>query len=327
MKILHRIILLFATIYFILWIIWWFRIDEVDRLVISNIFNSSWSEQTFGYEYELFIKFFGMSIYIILLPFLPSNTMAAMSESLIYGMYTNIKGDYIYENYMDKLFWDKEFKKRNISTPKIYAYSINGKIIQLHPLPQEKEFIIKPRHGMLGMGVKIVPYKDVISKLSENDNLIVQEKLIDCHGDVRHYRVITRSDGSIFEIFRLTAKTGIASNHGAGASVVKCEYGDCIEDTVERKVLLDMATKLSNMHLEKEYSNSTYTIGWDVIIDCRQLRPIAYCLEGNLNNSSWFWPDYCPDELIQRYKVGFIKHINKRHNDQLSFINHRKITP
>ena len=49
-----------------------------------------------------------MSIYIILLPFLPSNTMAAMSESLIYGMYTNIKGDYIYENYIDKLFWDKD---------------------------------------------------------------------------------------------------------------------------------------------------------------------------------------------------------------------------
>ncbi len=305
------------VIYLVLWLVWWARIDNIDRTVISQCLTTKGPinilgiqlQGTLGLEKQTIYRFAEVGTYMLLLPFLPANALARMSEGVMYSLYDASRNQKMVEKSLDKLDWEKEFNSRNIKTPKIYAYSEQGRIVILDPLPPANKFIVKPRKGMLGIGVKALSGPQAMMLLKRQDGLIIQERMADCSGLVRHYRVVTQSDGSIFTIIEMSNNTGAVSNYGAGGKVIICENGDCIDNVLVKKELDDITQSLAQMHIDSEYSKA-FTLGWDVMIDCRNGIPTAHCLEGNVPNASWLWPALCPDDMIDRYKAAFTKHIN-----------------
>lgn len=305
------------VIYLVLWLIWWTRIDNIDRRVITQCLTTKGPinilgiqfQGSLGLEKQTIYRFAEVGTYMLLLPFLSANALARVTEGVMYSLYDASRNQEMVEKSLDKLDWEKEFNTRNIKTPKVYAYSEQGRVIMLDPLPPSDKFIVKPRKGMLGIGVKVLSAQQALMLLERQDDLIIQERIADCSGLVRHYRVVTQSDGSVFTTIEMSNDTGAVSNYGAGGKVVLCENGDCIDNVLVKKELTDITQSLAQMHINSEYSKA-FTIGWDVMIDCRDGIPKAYCLEGNVPNASWLWPALCPDDMIERYKLAFAEHIN-----------------
>ena len=305
------------AIYLVLWLVWWARIDNLDRTVLSKCLTTKGPinilgiqfHGSLGLEKQTIYRFAEVGTYMLLLPFLPTNTLAKVSEGVMYSLYDASRNQNMVEKSLDKLDWEKEFNTRNIKTPKVYAYSEQGRVIMLDPLPPADKFIVKPRKGMLGIGVKALPGRQAIMLLESQDDLIIQERMADCSGLVRHYRVVTQSNGRVFTTIEMSNDTGAVSNYGAGGKVIICENGECIDNVLIKKELDDMTQSLAQMHVNSEYSKA-FTIGWDVMIDCTNGIPTAYCLEGNVPNASWLWPALCPDDMIERYKTAFAQHIN-----------------
>lgn len=299
-------------IYLILWLVWWVRLDNLDRTVITQSLTTKGPinilalqfQGALGLEKQTFYRFAEVGAYILLLPFLPANALAKVTEGVMYSLYDASRNEDLVEKSLDKLDWEKVFNKCNIKTPKIYAYSEQGRVIILEPNPPAEKLIVKPRKGMLGLGVQALSWPESIRLLSNQDDLIIQERIEDCSGLVRHYRVVTQSDGTIFTTIEMSNDKGEVSNYGAGGKVIICENGSCIDNIMVKKELDEITSSLLQMHINSEYSKA-FTVGWDVMIDCKNGIPVAYCLEGNVPNASWLWPDLCPDNMIARYKESF----------------------
>jgi hypothetical protein len=309
-----NLIFYFLLIYLVIWIIWWFHLDEIDKLVLEDIiyyllfkdgFNSFQKRESFRmnnvdntFIFECILLFFTI----------PFRNKDFITEKLEGGMYVQaqvLKDPELAGKMNDKLWWYTIFKKNNISTPKIYYYSKNNKIEKMNNLPENMDVIVKPIDGVLGIMVNKMNSEDALNYIKENDNMIIQEMIKDYSGKVRHFRIITTSSGEIFSIFSLSTNKGIASNHDAGGIIEICNDGNCLEEK-NRLVLNNMAEQLKHFHKETELSKY-YSIGWDVMIKNENGFSIPYCLEGNAPHSSWFYPDHMPKDLINRYRQGFIK--------------------
>ena len=258
-----------------------------------------------------FVEIINYIFILLTLPFRNKDFITEKSEGGMYVQSQILKDSELAIKMIDKIWWYKTFQENGISTPKIYYYSKNNKIVKVNDLPKNIDVIVKPYDGVLGVNIKKISSKDALNYIKENNNMIIQEMIKDYSGKIRHFRIITTSAGQIFSIFSLSTNKGIASNHGAGGNIEKCDNGDCIKGK-HKIVLNNMAKQLINFHKESELSKY-YSIGWDVMIQNKKNGfPIAYCLEGNAPHSSWFYPEYTPKNIINKYRQGFIKEYNKK---------------
>lgn len=97
---IKKIFYLFLIFYIILWILWWFRLNEVDKIVLKDImysllfkdglkiFNTVVPTVNFLNPYESIIGSLSEIYQIIMLPFTSADSIAINSEG---GMYVLAK--------------------------------------------------------------------------------------------------------------------------------------------------------------------------------------------------------------------------------------------
>jgi glutathione synthase/RimK-type ligase-like ATP-grasp enzyme len=185
------------------------------------------------------------------------------------------------------------FIKYNIPVPELYGYSdTKGNLITIKDIDPEKDYIIKPRYGCLGIDI----YKskgDIILKNNVmKSNMIIEELLKDCFNNslARHYRVVTLYSGKIFTIIELSQTTNkIASNHANGGS-----------GRIVYKVNSELEKLINKiLHIHKLLWRDVFSIGWDVMINCNKSIN-AYVLELNVGHSAIF-SEITPNKDIQEY--------------------------
>jgi glutathione synthase/RimK-type ligase-like ATP-grasp enzyme len=313
-------VLLILLCYIILWVLWWYRLDYVDKHVVKDIiYYSKRHPNLYQKLYivrsnasdlpKLALEYFQYIFLVLTLPIRDSDYLTEKFEGSMYVHAQVLKDSELAFKMHDKVWWYNIFNENGILTPQIYYYSKNSKIVKIANMPNNTNVIVKPANGYLGILVKKIPSNESLAYLKQNDNTIIQEMIIDYTGQVRHFRIITTSTGEIFSIFSLSTTKGIASNHGAGGKVKDCNYGDCIEEN-NKDVLNKMADKLKNLH-SKTVLSKYYSIGWDVMISNKNGLPVAYCLEGNAPHSVWFYPDHMNKEHLIKYRQGFMSQYKK----------------
>jgi glutathione synthase/RimK-type ligase-like ATP-grasp enzyme len=202
---------------------------------------------------------------------------AYQTEGSLYNalyLFKKLETKKIIRVFSDKLSTNKLLLEHNIPCPKLFQFSDeNGYWNCINPLESDTEFIIKPRYGCLGNGIMKKKGKDIFS--IHSPNLIVQEYLNDCDHDSgsRHYRIISLFNGELFDIIQCStfSKKEITSNYGNSL------HFELMEVDLELQKII---TKLCNFH-QKLYS-SIISIGWDVILHCKDGKKYPYVLEGNI---------------------------------------------
>ena len=156
---------------------------------------------------------------------------------------------------------------------------------------------------MLGTNVEKIKGNKILKTLENQDNRIVQELLKDCYatGEARHFRFITLYDGTKFNIAELNSNKKVMSNHGQGGITINCKNFNCDSlNNKQQKELNKMMEQLSKIHKDK--FSVVFSIGWDIMLNCERGDKIkAYCLEGNLIHSTWFYPENVDEKLRRDY--------------------------
>jgi len=317
---IKKIFYLFLIFYIILWVIWWFRLNEVDKIVLKDIMYSLIYKDGFKIlnivvptnnflnPYESFIGTLNQIYEIFMLPFKSADRIAINSEGGMYVTAQVMKDPEPAINTTDKVWMYNFFNNNRILSPKIYYYSKNNEIEKINSMPDNIDVIVKPINGIRGLGVIKMSSKNALAYIKENDNMMIQELIRDYSGKVRHFRVVTTSTGEIFLITSYTLpknKKGIASNHASGGKINNCFNGDCIEGN-NKFALNNMGKQLQELHSHSELSKY-YSIGWDIIISNNHGFPTAYCLEGNIPHGSYGFSDFISKDLMNKYREGFIK--------------------
>jgi len=318
---IKKIFYLFLIFYIILWVIWWFRLNEVDKIVLKDImysliykdgfkiFNMVVPTINFLNPYESFIGTLNEIYEIFMLPFKSADRIAINSEGGMYVIAQVMKDPEPAINMTDKVWLYNFFNNNRILSPKIYYYSKNNKIEKINSMPDNIDVIVKPINGIRGLHVKKMSSKNALAYIKENNNMMIQELIRDYSGKVRHFRVVTTSTGDIFLITSYTLpsnKKGIASNHASGGIINNCFNGDCIEGN-NKFALNNIGKQLQDLHTHSEFVKY-YSIGWDIIISSNNHGfPTAYCLEGNIPHGSSCFTDFISNDLMNKYREGFIK--------------------
>ena len=264
----------------LLLLIWYFKLDELDRYSIKLLLKYSkfLSEREVSIKDTLFTKFMNVLFKTI---FYNNYQLAIYTEGSIYnGLYLLKYHKDVFDKYESKLEWAKIFNKYNVNHPKILYKCYDGELIENF----QSEMIFKPDIGRLGNDIKKIDY---VPKCKDR-NWILQEMLKDCDSKTsRHYRIITLYTGELFCIYQLTANDSnkIASNHGQGGTGTLMYYNN--------KQLNDLHTEIYNISDELSNINKSefpfvFSIGWDVILHCKNDDKIPYVLEGNFLHSTWF---------------------------------------
>ena len=293
----YKIFLYLFIIYIIIFIT---KLDNLDKkcvyYLIKNINNLNVEASWKTYLESLYQS--------LLIPFKKKLYFERFTEGGIYS-------SYIYEYYPnlgiqmnDKLYWANIFNKYNINHPKIICYKKYNKLIKLHNIDFNINYVKKPINGALGYNVDLIKGKDIINYSKSNYNFLVQEKLYDCiYGKARHFRAVTLYNGELFVLYLLKSKKKniIASNLSNGGAVVLCKNFICDELTNKQQLYLNkFIKKLQNLH-KKLYKN-IISIGWDVMFNCNNINDLkCYCLEGNICAGIWN-PDTKNINIINSYK-------------------------
>ena len=117
-------------------------------------------------------------------------------------------------------------------------------------------------------------------------------------------------DQTPINLIELTADESIVSNHATGATVMQCGL-KCPGTTFREQQELDkMIGALIRVHHNR--FDNIFSIGWDVMITCGEVDVSAYCLEGNIRHSAWYYPDLIDTALINDYKHRYYQFLVSR---------------
>lgn len=182
------------------------------------------------------------------------------------------------KNLSSKLFWYNFFKKYNINHPKLYLYKLDNRIYKKYSFEKNKDYIFKPIFGTRGYNIKLINEKNIGKYIEKYDNFIIQEKMNDCiFNDSTAYRVVTLYNGDIFNVYRQSNKHNITSQAGY---FVDCNISNCFPNNLIKNKFNEIVNKLKNLH--KIRFNKVISLGWDIMINCKNEKVEVYCLEGNM---------------------------------------------
>ena len=294
--------------YLVLCIVWWFRLDPVDKIGVRNFVRSRETWHSADYiTPAMCAKFLRLAC---ITPFMPPDFLSRWTEGGLYSG-NELTDENLVADMENKLLWWKVFTAAGISTPTIVAYNTDGRTHRVGDISANTLYIKKPIRGACGEGIASVAGGE-ISRIKETDYLI-QEKIRDCSkNSARHFRVVTVVDDETapINLVELTAEGGVVSNHAAGASVRRCD-STCPGTTPNEQDALDkMIGQLIRLH-HSRFKN-IFSIGWDVMIACDGRETIAYCLEGNIRHSAWYYPELIDMRLINDYKRRYYRFLVSR---------------
>ena len=258
------------------------KLDELDRYSVKLVLKYSkflceyLGERVVSVNDKLFTNIINILFKTL---FCNKYQLAIYTEGFIYnGVYLLEYYKDVFDKYESKLEWAKIFNKYNINHPKILYKCYNGELIENF----QSEMIFKPDIGGLGNGIKKI---DHVPKCQDK-NWLLQEMLKDCDSKKpRHYRIITFYTGEIFCIYQYNATDNeVASNHAQGGTGTLMYY--------KNKLLNNLHTEIYNISKELSNINKSefpfvFSIGWDVILHCKNHDRIPYVLEGNFLHGVW----------------------------------------
>lgn len=292
---LKKFVVILVIIYLILFMLRFMTLSEIDRYNISNMAKYPFKNKC---DSPMFLSRF---ISLLKFPFKDKDYLSKVSEGALYCSYHLNRSNF--QKLDNKIYWSQLFKSNHINHPKIICYRMKGadKIRLVEKIKPYKEYIIKPIYGTLGTSVLKIRGYDVLETLKHNDNKVVQELLNDCYvKGARHFRFVSFYNGVKFNIAELSNENRIASNHILGGNTVNCKNFKCISLNKDQQIKIDKITdKLARIH-KKEF-NQAFSIGWDIMLNCETDKVKAYCLEGNLIHSTWFYPENVNENIREKY--------------------------
>ena len=296
-------ILVILVTYMILCVIWWFRLDHIDKIGVRNFVRSCSTWYSGNYiTVGMYIKFLRLALTT---PFMSLDFLSRWTEGGFYSG-NELTDEQVVSDMNNKLIWWKVFTSEGISTPLTVMYNVNGRSHQVSEILANKMYIKKPIYGNCGRGIVSVVGSD-IPHITDT-NYLIQEKISDCSKkSARHFRIVTviDDDQPPINLIELTADGGIVSNHAAGASVLKCG-AKCPGTTFNEQEALDkIIEQLIQLHHRR--FRKIFSIGWDVMVACEETDTTAYCLEGNIRHSTWYYPDLIDANLINDYKQRYYR--------------------
>lgn len=301
-------VLALVIIYLVLCVSWWFRLDHIDKIGVRNFIRScsTWHSG----EYITLSRYVKLIRLAFTTPFMSPDFLSRWTEGGIYSG-NELTDEQVVSDMNNKLVWWEVFTREGISTPHTVEYNANGRTHRVSDIAPDKLYIKKPIDGGCGGGIVSIAGND-IPHISDT-NYLIQEKIKDCSKkSARHFRVVTVIDDNQrpINLVELTAEGGIVSNHAAGASVLQCG-ARCPGTTFKEQEALDrMIGQLIRLH-HSRFSN-IFSIGWDVMVACEEDSTTAYCLEGNIRHSTWYYPDLINVDLINDYKQRYYRFLVAR---------------
>ena len=239
----------------------------------------------YNYNYNIYKQYYEICINPCIIPLYEC--------SLFSGMYTAKKINInLYHKFQNKLFWNDLFIKNNINTPFIIGKIINKKIILDYPIDSNKKYIIKPIIGCLGKGIK--DYNDSIISNINNNNYIIQEKIIQTK--IKNYLRITTLFNHKNNTYKLL-NSHLCFNKDKGDECylvnIKNNYIRNMRNNNIEKLDLFFSENIIKQIIEdaiilhKKLPNYVITVGWDIIVENNNY----YFLEGNIPQAIVFTGD------------------------------------
>lgn len=191
------------------------------------------------------------------------------------------------EAMFDKRWWYALAAEETIPIPPILRECTRGRIVSHGAVDPATLYIVKPHDGLRGIGIELRRGDDL--PRCGTKEYVVQKRLVDCNVSVvRHFRVVTMFDGTLFAVFDMRARSAgrVISN---GGSVYTCTRAVC-QDLSPRSqdAITSLVEKLRGVHGRR--MSDIVSVGWDVMLDCNASsgRVNAYVLEGNIMHSATF---------------------------------------
>lgn len=279
---------------------------KMDQLTIYSMYLVCRNYRFLDFEGK--VSFLYMLWKGLITPFCGKNYIERITEGSPYGIYLYEHHPELAKMMNNKLYWNDTFSAEKIPHPTLIATKSNGKTSIKQYIQPDKNYIIKPVSGARGYGVEQISgvQAEQILETDQYDlkNFLIQEKLFDCDVNrARHFRLVTLYSGQKFVLWRLEAPNAknIVSNHGKQGKVEVCTNLKCTDlNAVQQEAIDHISNKLAKLH-QRKYSD-VVSIGWDLMINCESDNIKAYCLEGNICCSVWFYGEHIPDQLIENYK-------------------------
>lgn len=296
-------IVLFLFIYFILL---YFSFNKIQRkIIIFCISNYKLINNKLDLSSRSKLKIL-KKVIKLLIPLRNDIKFDLVTELSYLNLYLSKLNNKLFLNFFDKIYWNDIFLKNNINTPKLIAYNYKNNIY-CDNYNNNLNYLKKPIFGSQGSNIEKIKGTE-INEYLKNENTMIQELLIDCIAkSARHFRFISLYNEKKVSLWELKNNNSVVSNHASGGKVNLCFSFICnnLIDN-EQKEINDMMNKLILLH--KNYYNDVFSIGWDIMLQCENENNItAYCLEGNLLHSNYFYPENTPMELrnyiLKEFKI------------------------
>lgn len=204
-----------------------------------------------------------------------------------------------------KMSWYMTFKRNGIDTPQVYMYNgSDGKKKEIRKVDENEDCLMKPDNGTEGAGIKVIKRGEYEKKGLKN--YVLQERLSDYEGKIRHWRIISIRGKMVTVKIKENLKEGTITTNNANDDKVEnliSEYKRYEEFINEYKYIhkdkvIEMCRKIEKLHIE-EY-NITPLMGWDIMIT----KEGPKCLEGNIGCGV---PEMIREEYLRILKEEYSK--------------------
>ena len=319
-----NIIICFILIYIVLiyLVLFYNKLDLLDRyslfLLLKNIHIIKIDVSLYT-KIETIIKF-------LKVPFKKKGYFEEVSEGSIYSSYLYEHFQMYVEQLNNKYYWNNIFKKEKINHPDLYLLIKNKEPTIFKKIILHKYYIIKPLNGTLGFNIYKIKGSDI--DINKYNNVLVQELMFDCKSKyIRNFRFVSLYNGSRFYLseYKNKNKNKIASQRVHGGKVKLCENQKCnFLSDLEMIELDKMMYQLQELHKRKY--GYIFSVGWDIMFNCKENDLKTVCLEGNIFHTTWTYPQLVDNKLISEYKNEFLKFL-KLNKKNINVINFDKICP
>lgn len=303
-----------AVVLFVIWLAAssYLQLDSLDRWALRCVARyGQRRDAPSSFSWKVALKF-------LLHPLTPTsrfNPITVDTEGTIYNFYLLGLDEALAHRMESKLFWEQVFVRRGIRHPRTLYRCYNGVKTVVGEAKPGRGRIWKPDLGSNGVGVRELGPDETVD-CSQGDGWIIQEMLIDCHSEVvRHFRVVTLYDGSLFIIHEMRArdKYKTTSNMHTGGEASTCVSNVCQSlAPSERRELQEMTSALGEAHRD-EFGKKVFSIGWDVMLNCEGNGTTrAYAIEGNQIHGTWLPPQAYTRKIHEDYKHKLRNFLEKR---------------
>lgn len=203
----------------------------------------------------------------------------------------------------DKLFWADVFREEGIPHPAIVAYNSGGVGVPLRQYDLAGTYLYKPVRETMGRGIQKIQGTDVAAAVESGEGF-VQELMRDCGRETRAFRFVTFFNGDAHSLWQKAQpdRSKVVVNSLTGGRVTLCAGLQCADATELEHAELDaLMGQLCELHARR--FADVLSIGWDIMLACKDGdRQRGYCLEGNILHSSWYYPQFAPDDVVASYR-------------------------